>query len=52
MSGYNTPHDVQPGERVPAGAGVIFLWVVMAIATVGFVLFSYETLTGIIQAVA
>ena len=52
MSAYNTHHDVQPGERVPAGAGVMFLWVMMAIAVVGFVLFSYETFTGILKAVA
>jgi hypothetical protein len=52
MPDYNTPHDVQPGERVPAGGGVMFLWALMAIAAVGFVVFSYETITGILQAVA
>jgi len=52
MSDYNTHHDVQPGERVPAGAGVMVLWAMMAVAVVGFVLFSYETFTGILQAVS
>lgn len=52
MSDYNAHHDVRPGERVPAGAGVMFLWVLMAIAVVCFLLFSYETFTGIIEAVA
>lgn len=51
MSDYNAHHDVQPGERVPAGAGVMFLWALMAIAVVAFVLFSFETFTGILQAV-
>jgi hypothetical protein len=52
MSDHHTPSDVQPGERVPAGAGVMFLWVLMVIALVCVGVFAFETIPGILRAVS
>jgi hypothetical protein len=52
MSDYGHSHDVAPGERTPAGVGVIFLIIAWLVMAAWFVPFAFETFRGIIEAVS
>jgi hypothetical protein len=52
MSDYSHSHDVAPGERAPAGAGVIFLIVMWLLMAAWFVPFAFDTFRGILEAVS
>jgi hypothetical protein len=52
MSDYGHSHDVAPGERAPAGIGVVVLIVAWLVMMAWFVPFAFETFRGIIEAVS